>query len=344
MRAALVGMIAVTLAGLPAVADAATCTVTQAFLLVKDQGVDEGDQDLPTMVGYAIPVTIDAATGGFAIDFTAMPDGVFNISGVDNSIIVTQAGVVSGRIDGAGNVALPSIPVKFTTDLLPGEVLNTTELLTSGLAAVTKSGTDYVTEGSRLDFTTGSLTFAGQGLIFNAPVVGTSTSGIVLTCTLAPVPASADLPKAPAVVAHAVVKPADAGDAITLKGKVKNKPAAFDAATQDVFVRVTTGTTDVLLVRVPGGTLVKKGKKFSVTGADDATVHVLTGAKAGATVSSSVTLAETKKGFGLTLKQSGLDLSAFAAGGSAKVLVEVGAIPGEDDVVVKPGAKKTVLK
>jgi len=344
MRAALVGMIAVVLAGIPAVAGAATCTVTQAFLLVKDQGVNEGDVALLPMLGYPIPVEIDAASGAFRMDFTAVPDGVFSISGVDNSIVTKQAGMVTGRIDAGGNVALPSIPVNFTTDLLPGTVLNTMELLTSGLAAVSKSGTDYVTEGIRLDFTTGSLTFAGQGLIFNAPVVGTSTSGLVLGCTLAPIPAQADLPKAPTIAAHAVVKPGDAGDSMTLKGKLKNKPAAFDPATQDVFVRISMGTTEVLFVRAPAGTLVKKGKKFAVTDADDATVHVLTGVKAGATVSSSLTLAESKKGFGLTLKQSGLDLAALAAGGSARVLVEVGAIPAEDDVAVKPGAKKTVLK
>jgi len=241
-------------------------------------------------------------------------------------------------------VALPPIPVQFTTDLLPGEVLDTTELLTSGLAAVTKSGTDYVTEGSRLDFTTGSLTLAGQGLIFDAPVVGTSTSGLVLGCTLVPVPAQDDLPKAPTVVARAVVKPGDAGDSMTLKGKLKNKPSAFDPAAQDVFVRITLGATTVVLVRVPAGTLVKRGRKFTIADADDATVHVLTGGKAGVAQLSSVTLAESKKGFGLTLKQSGLDLSALSAGGAARVLVEVGAIPAEDDVTVKPGARKSVLR
>ena len=347
MRAALVGMLMVVL-GTPAIAGAATCTVTQAFLLVKDQGVEEGDESLPTMIGYPIPVDIDAKTGAFNIDFTVMPDGVFSISGVANSIKVAQAGKVTGRIDAGGNVALPSIPVQFTTDLLPGTVLDTNELLTSGLAAVTKSGSDFVTEGSHLDFTTGALTIAGQGLIFNAPVVGISTSGLVLGCTLAPIPAQSDLPKAPAVVAHGVIKPGgDAGDSLTLKAKVKNKPAAFDAANNDVFVRITLGSTEVLFARAPGGTLTQKGKKFSVASADDATLHVLTGEKQGATVLSSLTLAESKKGFGVTLKQSGLDLSALTgapSGTTAHVLVEVGAIPGEDDVTVKPSAKKTVLK
>jgi hypothetical protein len=346
MRAALVGTLAVMLAGIPAVAGAATCTVTQAFLLVKDQGVDEGAVSLPTMVGYAIPVEVDAGSGGFNVDFSAMPDGVFDISGVNNSIAVSQAGTVAGRLDAGGNMALPPIPVTFTTDLLPGTVLNTTELLTTGLAAVSKSGTDYVTEGTRLDFTTGAVRFAGQGLIFDAPVVGTSTSGIVLACTLAPIPAQTDLPKAPTVVAHGVVKSGDAGDALTLKGKLKNKPAPFDA-TQDVFVRITLGGTEILLVRVPAGVLQQKRKKFSISGADNATVHVLTGRKLGADVQSSLTLVESKKGFGVTLKQSGLDLAALAAapgGSTARVLIEVGTTPAEDDVAVKASAKKTVLK
>jgi hypothetical protein len=347
MRFALVGIMVLVLAETSAMASAATCTVTQAFLLVKDQGVNEGDQSLPTMIGYPIPIDIDASSGAFRVDFTAVPDGVFDISGVNNSVAVSQAGMVTGRLDSDGNMALGSIPVTFTTDLLPGQPLNTTELLTSGLAAVSKSGTDYVTEGSRLDFTTGSLTFAGQGLIFNAPVVGTSTSGLVLSCTLAPIPAAGTLPKGPTIAAHAVVKPGgDAGDSLTLKGKLKNKPAPFDATKQDVFVRIRVGSTDVLFVRAPAGALTTKGKKSAVSNAEDSAVHVLTGGKAGASVLSSLTIVESKKAFGVTLKQSGLDLSALtaASGSSAQLLVEIGSVPAESDVTVKASAKKTTLK
>src|SRR5204863_297229 len=121
----------------PVAARAATCTVTAAKVTVKDTGFE---RPLPEMVGYPIPVVIDEAAGSFQADFTNLPVGTFSISGVSNSLEVKAPGPVTGTIDAAGNVSLPAMQFDFTTALLPLDVLSTLEPLSTGIAAVTKSG------------------------------------------------------------------------------------------------------------------------------------------------------------------------------------------------------------
>jgi hypothetical protein len=248
------------------------------------------------------------------------------------------------------------MPVNFTTDLLPGTILGAMEPLSTGLASVTLSGTDYATNGVPLDFATGALRLEGQGLITNAPVVGVSTSGFALSCTLAPVPAQAQLPAGPSLVAHGTSKPGKpvegkvVGDTLTLKGKIKNGATPFDP-TKDVFVRLGLGDTDLLVVRVPAGSLVAKGKKLSASDTDGSVVHLVSGRKqdgpTSADLSSSLTLVQSKKGLALMLKQTGADLSALAtapAGTTATVRVGIGTGAASDETTVKAGAKKSVLK
>jgi hypothetical protein len=235
--------------------------------------------------------------------------------------------------------------------------LSTTEPLTTGLAAVTKSGNDYTTEGAPLDFATGSLRLEGQGVVTNAPVVGTSTSGFSVTCTLAPIPASANLPKAATVTAHGTGKPGKSsdpavvvGDTLTLKAKIKNGAAPLDA-TGDIFVRVGLAGTDVFLVRVVGGSLQAKGKKLSVSDEDGSKLHLVTGRKmvgnVRADLAGSLVLVQGKKSSTLTLKQTGSDLSPLASaapGSSVTITVGIGAASPSDGARVKSTAKKIVLK
>jgi hypothetical protein len=319
-------------------------------VLVKDGGFERA---LPSVQGFAIPVEVGETDGTFQMDFTNMPTGDFNISGVDNSIKLA-ATTVTGTIDAGGNVALPPMLVRFTTDLLPGVFLDAMEPITTGLAAVTLAGRDYATEGAALDFSTGSIRLEGQGIVTNAPVVGSSTSGVSLACTLAPVPVPDQLQTAPSLKAHATSKPgkpqtegAVAGDVVTFKGKIKSGDAMFDP-TQDVFVRIGSPGADLLLVRVPAGGLTQSGKKFSATDDGGATIHVVTGRKQVgndvADVSGSLVIVKGKKTLGVTLKHTGADMSSAASTSSVLLSVGVGSTTVSDTATVKSGAKKTVFR
>jgi len=342
-----VGLISIALA---AQVHAATCTVTAMRLLVSSSGFN-----VPLggpVIGHAIPVEVSEGAGTFQMDFSGMPGAGFEISGVANTISF-DPGAVSGTIDAAGNVSLPPMPVHFTTDLAPGADLGSQELLTTTLAAVTLSGQDYATEGTALDFSTGAIQLTGQGVVNNAPVVGTSTTGVAITCTLAPIPAQDQLPKASTTVARGVGKPGKpvsgqvVGDSLTLKAKIKTGGVPIDP-TKDVFVRIRVASDDVLLIRVPAGGLAQKGKKFSASDTDESAIHIITGRKKDgdtlADVTSSLKVVTGKKSVALLLKESGLDLSPLANGAAATATIAIGGVQASDDVTVKASTKKIVLK
>lgn len=330
-------------------ARASTCTITAAYVYVKYIGAPPFP--LPTMIGYAIPATVAESAGTIQVDLTSLPVGDFNIQGVDNSLDLSRAGSVMGRIDGAGNVYLPPLPVDFTTAFVPGAVLSADEPLTTGIAVVTLAGVDYPTEGASLDFATGAMRIEGQGVIPNAPF-GPATSGISLACILEPIPAQDQLPKGPSVVANAVTKPGKpgdpgtvVGDEITFKAKLKNGAALLDP-TQDFFVRLLSGGTEILLIHLPAGAL-SGGKKLTASDTDGKTLRVVVGRKqvgaVVADVAGSIVVTKSKKGLAMLLKESGLDFSGLVAG-DATLTVGVGPVAASDAVTVKPGAKKTVLK
>ena len=330
-------------------AGAATCTVTEMRVLVKDGNFE---RPLPTTVGHAIPTTVNEADGTFQMDFTGFPRGTFDISGVDNAILM-PAVTATGTIDAGGNVALPPVLISFTTALLPGVSLDAMEPLNTGLAAIDLSGKDYVTEGAALDFATGKLRLEGQGVVLNAPVVGTATSGVAISCTLAPVPSADALPTAPSLKARGTSKPGKpvegtvVGDTVTVKGKITKGEGNFDP-TQDIFVRIGMPGANLLLLRVETGTLTQKGKKFSVTDEDGSAIHVVEGRKqegnAVAALSGSLVIVEGKKSFNVTLKHTGGDLSSLATASSTGITVGIGPTSVSDPVTVKAGTKKTVLK
>lgn len=326
----------------PAWATTGTCTVSSATLLVLSQGFT---RPLPGMVGYAIPVEITESTGAMSLDLTTFPGDTFDISGVNNSVTL-QPGKVSGTLDRNGNVALPPVPVHFTTDLAPGVDLGGPEALITGLSAVTVSGVDYLTEGSRLNFTTGVMRIEGQTVITNAPVVGVASSGLGLECTLAPIPSASSLPKAPTMAVGGKIQAGSGtgvvGDDLTLKAKIKNGAATIDP-TQDVFVRINVGDTTVFLVRVPAGQLTQKGKKSSGFDTGGTTIRVLEGRKESggvkADVSGSITIVRAKKATSLTLKHTGGDFTTLSTASSAQVTVAVGSATATDVITVKGGKK-----
>jgi hypothetical protein len=351
MRSSLLGAALVS-ALFAARAFGTTCTITDAHVLVPSQEESQGFP-LQGLAGLAIPVQITESSGAFVMDLSGLPSAPFIIQGVNNAIQLGMAGVVTGTIDAAGNVALPPSQVGFTTDFALGQQLSAIDTFTTGITAVQLSNMEPPTEGTPLDFGTGALHLEGEGIVHHAPVVGDAISGLSLNCTLAPVPSKANLPKAPALAkAHGVGKPGDAttGDTLTLQAKFTNGAASFDPAMNDVFVRVTTGSNEVVLLRVPSGSLAAKGKKLAASDADGSVLHLLVGGKVSGngTVphSGSLTLKQSKKGFALTLKETGLDLSPLGASGvtSATVTVGVGPVTASDDAKVKTTPKKLTLK
>jgi hypothetical protein len=329
----------------------ATCTVTDASVPVASQDLVGKPENL---VGVAIPVELDETSGTFAMDFSAVPDAPFTLIGTDSTLRLAETGKVTGSIDRAGNVVVPAVQVNFTTVVTPIPI-SAPVVLTTGLAAVTLQARDFPTEGSPLDFTTGTLRVAGQAVLLDAPIVGQVTTGLSLACTLAPIPSRDALPAGPSLTARGTSKSgtttgAVTGDTLTLKAKIKNGKTPLDPS-QDLLVRVGLADTDLLLLWAPAGTLAKKGKKLSASDTDGSTLHLLRGRKqdgdASATVSGSLVLVQSKKGLALTLKESGVDSSALAsapAGTTATVTVGIGSLAASDDVTVKAGAKKTVLK
>jgi hypothetical protein len=331
-------------------AGAATCTITSAHIPVASV---ELDGKLTSLVGFAIPVEIVESTGAIAFDLSVLPPSGFSLSGVLSTLVKTDGG--TGTIDSDGNIVLPAVTVHFTTAALPGEIVATSDL-TSGLAAVTLSGTEYPSEGKPLDFSTGALQVDGQAALFNAPTVGQVTTGFGFACTLSPIPSKDNLPKAPTLAAHGTGKPGKpgdpgtvVGDALLVKAKIKNGAVPLDP-TKDVLVRVGLAGADVVLARVAAGDLTQKGKKFSTSDTDGSKIRIITGRKADggalADVTGSLTIVQSKKGLAVTLKETGVDLSALAAasGADATVTIGVGGVSVSDAAKVKASTKKVVLK
>jgi hypothetical protein len=340
-----------TLLAVTPAARAATCTITASLVPVRSQGLSGVPSSL---VGVALPVTIDEAAGTFTVDFSGVAPAEFSLSGVSSNLELHKAGVVAGTIDGTGNVVLPNMFVGFTTEFTP-EPLGAPATLTSGLQAVSLAGVDYPTEGKALDFVTGTLKLAGQGIITNAPVIAQVTTGFEVACTLAPVPSQDALPKGNTLVAHGTVKPGTSddgsvvGDTLSLKATVKLGATPLDP-TQDVLVQVALAGESVLLIRAPAGALTG-GKKLVANDDGGSTLHVVTGRKSvsnrNAPVSGTLSVAVSKKKLVLKLTHTGGDLSALtgaASGTKATIAIGMGPITASDEVTIKPGKKKTALK
>jgi hypothetical protein len=313
------------------VAHAATCTVSDGSVLVTNFGLAA---TLP-LQGLALPVQI-TTDGTFSIDFTNFPLTGFDIVGVASTVDFPAQSFV-GTIDGSGNISVPDVPIDLVTQATdPPTPVGTTATLTTGATTLTISGKDYVTEGSVLDFTTGTLKLAGEGTIGNAPLAGMPvTTGISLTCTLDTIPAASSLPSAPTLM-HATGKgkvgkvttddPAG-GDSLVLKGKVVAGATPIDFAGNDLFLHVP-GVVEQLpddslndhsiLVRVPAGSLTAKGKKLVTT--DPAAVRIALGRKQTgndlAVVSGAVTVKQTKHGATVAFSVKGVDLSQLVVGGT----------------------------
>jgi hypothetical protein len=323
-------------------AQATTCTIIAAQVRVASHGLSGVAAGL---VDETLPTTIDESTGRFAIDFSGVAPVDVSLQGISSNVTLGQAGIVSGTIDGGGNVVLPNTVVALNTQVPGVGDVSAPATLASGLQAVNVTGVDYPTEGKPLDFVTGTLKLAGQA----------ATTGFELACTLAPVPSQQALPKRNALVAHGSVKAGSSddgsvvGDTLTLKARAQLGATPLDP-TQDVLVRVTVAGDSALLLRVPAGTLAG-GRKRVASDDDGSVIRVVTGRKSvgdrSAPVSGTLAVTVSKRKLGLKLVHTGGDLSALtgaASGGVAMVSVAMGPLTVMDEVTIKPGKKKTSLK
>jgi hypothetical protein len=258
------------------------------------------------------------------------------------------------------------VPIGFVTSATnPPTELAAVAALTTGISALFVGGRDYVAEGAALDFTTGTLTLAGHGVVADAPLAGQPvTTGLSLTCTLDPIPTQANLPPGPtlrkASGAGKFGKPAKdgslVGDRLMLKATLDPADAALDLTMLDLFFRIPgeietpAGGTPVdhtVLVRVPAGAFQRRGRKLVASDDDGSVVRLVKGRKrAGneaAPVSGTVVARETKRGLAITLTQTGADLSGVVTGPS-EVLVVVGDYSTTDDATVSERKKGIAIK
>ena len=327
--------------------------VTDARVIVRSYDLDGA---VP-VGGLELPVTVSEATGGFSLDLSGFPDTTFTIVGVESEVDF-PATTFPGTIDSAGNVVIPGVPVNLVTHFTPDTAtpIDVTATLSTGIATETVTLTDYATEGTPLNFTTGVLTLEGQGTVLSAPgTPGAITAGVRLTCTLAPIPSAASLPKGPTLagttgkgkLGKAGATP-PTGDTLTLNARLTPGAQAIDPSQSDVFVRLRDAAgTDVLLARVKAGDLIHKGKTFLVADPDGTKLRLVKGratnGEVAATVSGRLVLATAGKAMKLTLLVHGVDL-VNATAGAGSVTVAVGTQSATDTVTVRKTAKKVSIR
>lgn len=344
---------------------AATCTITKMSVILRSLGITA---PLPGAAGVALPVTFDEASGTISFDFHGFPTQIFITIGVQNDLSFPgPTTTFAGTIDGGGNIAIPNVKAVFsTTYTTPPTEVPITAPLATGLQTTTVQGVEYPTHGAALDFGTGALTLEGQGSLTDAPGLNAAvTTGLRITCNLAPVPDKTKLGKAGSLAAaNGAGKLAKASG--TLKGdKLTKLTATFvpgtgtiDPTAVDLFMTATAANgDDVLLVHVPAGTLSPKGKSFAASDppctptpskrCPPPKILVLVGQKKQgentAPLAGEFTAKQSKKGLVLTLTESGVDLSTLASG-PATVTVGVGSDSASRPVHVKATKRGLTLK
>ena len=338
-------------------AGAAICTVSDARVLVRNFDLEA---PLPSLSGLGIPIEIAESSGNFRVDFSSIPPTTFSLVGVASDLVLPQQGI-DGSLDASGNVRVPNVDIGFVTSATnPPTELTAPAALTTGILALFVGGRDYVTEGVPLDFATGRLTLAGHGVVPDAPLAGQPvTTGFSVTCTLDQIPAQANLPPGPTLRKASgkgkFGKPAKdgslVGDRLTLKATLDPADVPLDLTGLDLFVRIqpAAGASEdsTLLVRVPAGSLQRRGKKLVASDEDGSVVRLIRGRKrAGneaAPVRGSVVVKETKRGLAITLKQDGADLRIVPAGAGGVVVV-VGDFSGTVATTISESRKGITIK
>jgi hypothetical protein len=350
-------------------ATSGTCTVTRMSNVVASYGLTFR---IDTTGIPPFPVEFDEAAGTFSMSrdafATAFPTGVpFTTVGSVLGFIVMDPGTVTGTIDRAGNIVLPNFANHFSTDFcLPRPDYPTSPSLATTRQDYVLQASPYSSQGVPVNPTTGEVTLEGFDVIPAACGAGGPTlNGLHMVCVLSPIP---DLSKAPvgpslektrgrAVIGKPLpatppAKP-DKGDVLTLKAKLNQGPGSFDPTSGDTYFELRGATDDVVVVRIPAGKFVKKGKGFRATDKpakasdpDGEVFDVQKGQKVNGTVKAAtggtLTLTPGKKGSSLAVSLQGLDLSPLA--GTARVLFLANHYEASADVTVRGGGRKRTLK
>jgi len=330
----------------------ATCTVTQLDVVGTFPFYRVG------AVGLVLPVDIDTATGRFTLQRDAFttpypsPGFKFQTGFGPFGWLDWDPGPIDGTIDSNGQVVLPNFGMRFWTDFstpnVAGLAGSMTPNLTTGIQAQSAANRYWLFFGRGLDTSSGSLRLEGTGLInFQLPL----QTGTGLTCTLAPIPNLADLPKGPTLVsAKGKVKagPAAHDDELTLTAAVLNGARApvLDGS-QDVLLRLkpASGPGEALNLLVLAGNFRVKGKKLSVQDGDGSLITAISDQPPTqdqppapfATSGGSLVVKGSKKRTTFIYKVKGVETGQLT--GAVDVTIGVGPRSASRQVTFTPGKK-----
>jgi hypothetical protein len=315
---------------------------------------------IPVATGIAMPVEFDEQHGTFSMKRDAWSTA-FGASGAEfetgfgpQGFLIMSPGTVTGTIDAAGTVTLPGFAMAFATNFCPPRSPDYPIVadLSTGTQLRFATGQVFQLQGVPLDFASGTLTIEGEDVIPSAcGAPGAILSGLRLTCTLSPVPDKSKLPPPLALTKLAgkgkIGKPLpstpptkpDKGDVLSLGARLVNAAAPLDVAGHDVFLVISAGATDVVVVRVPAGSFKSSGKRATAGGSAIQLVkgHKTSGAVAAAP-GGTITFVTGKKGTDVKAKVQGLDLSAVS--GSATFTLAVGPWSAAATGTVRGNGKK----
>jgi hypothetical protein len=204
------------------------------------------------------------------------------------------------------------------TGCAPGDVCGTGTLVpfTLDLTTGPTSFGDITLVGSPVQFGTGSLTLVGlDNTPPESPIIGDSgITSLVLSCTLAPVPAAATLPAPPAwTVKRGQAKLGKTADSLKLAGTFSPLAGMADFAANDLVVTLGTSAATVLSLRIPAGALEPNANGKVLKLVDTSGRVALTPTPpVGTTAKHKIKLKRKGDGYQLTLKSTGLVLDGLA--------------------------------
>jgi hypothetical protein len=294
---------------------------------------------IPVANGLPMAVEFDEASGTFSMSRQAWFDQ-FGTTGASfdtgfgpHGYLIMNSDTVTGALERDGTIALPNFSMDSATDFEGPCPCSALPLVGMGLTTGSSAGAvpegGDSTRGASLDFSTGSVTLAGCGVIATAPgASGSLINDVVITCTLSPIPNQANLPEPPAFTK--IVGKAQVGtdaDKLSLKTTIgkSTTPLAF-ATGQQMLLNLVVAGTPVVQMRIASFTA--KGKKL--TAVRDDTCKLKKGATTG------------------VCKRDGTTACTSAAECATNDVIELqkgrkGESPTVASVVVKPKPKATAL-
>ncbi len=351
---------ALALGARDAEATSGTCTITNMRQdVLRGFGLSFG---IPAANGLQMPVEFDEAAGTVSMSRQAWFDqfgaegAVFPTGFGPNGYLRMDPDTVTGTIERDGTIALPNFTMESATDF--DHPCPCTALPLTGMALTTGSHAAAIAEGgdssrgAPLDFTTGTVTLAGCGVIPSAPgASGSLINDIVMTCTLSPIPNQANLPESPTFTKLAgKAQVGTDADTLVLKTTIGKSamPLAFATGKQSLVNLVVAGAP-VVQLRIASFTAhgkkltatrddtckLKKGATQGVCKRDGTTacasaadcttndvIEVQRGRKAESPIVASVVVTPKAKATPMSVKVTGVDIGSLSGAVTVEVWVE----------------------